>query len=341
MLTQPISDAPAALAALQLDLDLAPSAFRRAVRRGKVPPEPTPRARRAILAQTERGIVSLSPGVPEWPSTLAELRDSPVLLHRCGAPLPSPDQALAVVGSRTEDPYARRITRALVSRWVASVPGGAVVTGGGLGVDAAAMQAALDLGAHLVVVLPTPVDRPRPRQLAGLFERAAEEGTLLSEAHSGCRVHRAMFRDRNRVVAALARATVVVRARDRSGSLNTLGIAASLGRPVIAPVGPIDDPCSEGLHHAIEAGLATPLWRLADLPALVGADAARASVESVAPADPDEQALLRALGAGRDTPEALAQECSLTLPDVLRIILRLELRGRVRRGPGMRYTASP
>lgn len=159
---------------------------------------------------------------------------------------------VAVVGARASDPYGLILARQL-GRDLATA-GLTVISGGAEGCDAAAHEGALEVGGKTVVVLPAGHDRPYPARHRGLFARAAERGAVVSPFWPTVTVARSRFLTRNRVIAALARAVVVVRAQARSGSLSTAAAAQALGRPLGAVVGPVGDALSEGCHHLLDQG---------------------------------------------------------------------------------------
>lgn len=159
---------------------------------------------------------------------------------------------VAVVGARASDPYGLSVARQLGRELGAA--GLTVISGGAEGCDAAAHEGALEVGGRTVVVLPAGHDHPYPAVHCRLFARAAERGAVVSPFWPTVRVARSRFLTRNRVIASLARAVVVVRAQARSGSLSTAAAAKALGRPLGAVVGPIGDALSEGCHHLLDDG---------------------------------------------------------------------------------------
>jgi DNA processing protein len=223
----------------------------------------------AVLARTVRlGARLVTPEDDEWPVRLRDLqlisRDSGGRLDRDTYPptclwvrgrwplAETLERSVAVVGSRAATAYgahaATELAYGLASR------GWAVVSGGAYGIDAAAHRGALAAGGVTVAVLACGVDRPYPAGHASLFERIVEEGLLISEWPPGADPHRYRFLVRNRVIAALARGTVMVEANARSGARQTLGRAAALRRPAMVVPGPITSAMSVGCHQAIRAG---------------------------------------------------------------------------------------
>ena len=287
----------------------------------------------------ELSIVPTSPGFSEWPRSLNQLNDPPVLLYRQGLPITS-SPVLGIVGSRSECGYAKRIARKLVKKWQDANPKGRIVSGGGLGVDAAAWQAALDFGVAPIMVLAHGLGRPHLSTLRGLYERTKSQGTLLSEALPLSTPLPAMFPDRNRLIAALADTLVVVRGAKRSGSLHTLNSAVKLGKPVFGVVGPIDDPGWFGIHDAIKIKKVRPLFDLDDLcpndkPRTPSSDALNPTE-----APPQEAQILEALNKKQLAIEELASILGLTAASTMRLVLPLEIRGWIHRTSDGRFQIS-
>lgn len=158
---------------------------------------------------------------------------------RVAGDLPPFSPCVAVVGTRRPDPeavdFAFELGRALASAGVV------VMSGGALGIDAAAHEGALAAGGRTVAVLGTGLDRAYPPTHGRLFERIAERGALVTASPDGAPPHKGRFLRRNELVAALADSIVVVQAPDRSGALSTAAAARRFGRPVHAvPAAPWD-----------------------------------------------------------------------------------------------------
>jgi DNA processing protein len=176
-------------------------------------------------------------------------------------------RAAAIVGTRAATAYgehvAAELAAGLVSREVT------VVSGGAFGIDGAAHRAALAGDGVTVAVLAGGIDVPYPAGHAGLLRRVAEEGLVISEYPPGMRPTRVRFLTRNRLVAALSGATVVVEAGVRSGAANTAGWAGDLGRPVCAVPGPVTSAMSVGCHALLRGG-AHLVTRAEDVVELIG-----------------------------------------------------------------------
>lgn len=166
--------------------------------------------------------------------------------------MPRAQQTLAVVGSREASAYGRTVTRALsggVSRH-----GTTVLSGGAYGIDALAHQSALGEGTGRPVtaaVLAGGLDRFYPAGNEDLLREVARQGLLLSEMSPGTSPTRHRFLQRNRIIAALAGAVLVVEARWRSGAQNTAGHALGLGRELGVVPGPVTSSTSAGCHRLL------------------------------------------------------------------------------------------
>lgn len=198
---------------------------------------------------TRLGIRLVCPGDAEWPSQLDDLADRrPYALWLRG-----PDdlrfgclRSVAVVGARAASSYGLRVAADLGADLADA--GFTVVSGGALGIDAAAHRGALAADGPTVAVFANGVDRHYPPRNDALFAEMAQRRLLVSESPPGTEPTRIRFLVRNRVIAALAAGTVVVEAAARSGALSTAGHARDLGRTVMAVPGPVSSRTSVGTH---------------------------------------------------------------------------------------------
>jgi DNA processing protein len=199
---------------------------------------------------------------PEFPSLLRELHDPPARLYLRGSvPLLS-QPAVAVVGARSCSSYGAQVSRTLGRELGAA--GVVVVSGLARGVDAEAHRGALEAGGQTVAVLGCGIDRDYPRRHSELASRIAAEGAIVSEYPPGTEPAPWRFPARNRIVAGLCLATVVVEARSRSGALITADFALELGREVFAVPGEITAGLSAGTNELLRQG-AAPLLATADV----------------------------------------------------------------------------
>jgi DNA processing protein len=234
-----------------------------------------PQARGAAAAA---GLTTLCRCRPEYPERLGALADPPAVLHVLGDPgALRAEDGVAVVGARRASDYGLEVARALGRGLSAAlVP---VVSGLALGIDSAAHAGALDAPGLTIAVLAGSAHVPYPASAARLHAAVAERGAAVSELPPGAEAHRWCFVARNRIIAALGAATVVVQATERSGSLTTADFAAELGRVVAAVPGQVTSRLSAGTHALIQSG--APLVRdAADVLELLAAETGRSYAES-------------------------------------------------------------
>ena len=172
-------------------------------------------------------------------------------------------RSVGIVGARNATSYGLDVAGRLAAELTAS--GWTVVSGAAFGIDSAAHRGALAAGGPTVAVTAGGVDVPQPRAHTALFARISESGAVCSEAAPGTTPQPYSFLRRNRLIAALTRATVVVEAAARSGALNTAEWAETLGRPVLALPGSVTSPMSVGTHRLIRGGAARLVTDVADI----------------------------------------------------------------------------
>jgi DNA processing protein len=272
-----------------------------------------------------------------YPELLAAVSGAPAVLHMAGdvarvvSLLATP--AVAIVGARAPTDYGREVARDLARGLAAS--GVCVVSGMAMGIDAAAHAGALETGGSTLAVMPGGANVAYPACKRALHRRLCEQAGAISELPAGARPRRWCFVARNRIIAALARVTVVVEARDRSGALITAGYARDLGREVAAVPGPVTSSRSRGANALIRDGahLVRDPQDILDLLYGVGMRRAQAGLPSL---EPRLLSLLEHVRAGQDTVGALVG-AGMDLDQTLSGLTELELEGCLRRSLGGRY----
>jgi len=199
---------------------------------------------------------------PFWPEQLDDLVAPPIGLVAKGALEVLQLRSLAIVGTRNPTNYGVRVAGDFAAGFVDRE--WAIISGGAYGIDAAAHRGALVGEGVTVAVLAAGIDVNYPAGHMRLFEEITENGLIVSEVMPGTCAVPSRFLTRNRVIAALSRATLVVEAAFRSGSLRTARDAAELLRPVMAIPGPITSPTSEGCHRLIGERVAEVVTSVAD-----------------------------------------------------------------------------
>ena len=294
----------------------------------------------------QRGGRLVTPDDDEWPALSflsfagAPVRDkpegrAPLALWAIG-PLrldEVAERAVAIVGTRAATAYGEHVA--------ADVSAGlceedvAVVSGGAYGIDGAAHRAALSVGGSTVAVLAGGVDVLYPAGHSALLHRIAGSGLLVSEYPPGVRPARHRFLTRNRLVAALSGATVVVEAGIRSGAASTAAWARALGRVVCAVPGPVTSSASAGCHALLRAG-AELVTRADDVREIIGR-AGELADDLPRPVDPldglsdTERRVYEALpGRGARTPDQIAVASGLPAAGVLGPLAVLEIAGLIK-----------
>ena len=276
-------------------------------------------------------------GSRSYPALLGTIPDPPGLLHVQGRLASRP--CIAVVGSRACTAYGRNVATRLAADLARA--GMVVVSGLARGIDVAAHRGCLDAGGVTIAVLPGELFPVCPRQRRALARRIAASGALVAEHEPGTKVARWHFPKRNRIIAALSWATVVVEAATRSRARITANLALEYGREVLVVPGPITSATSAGCHALLADG-AHPCTGMADIldrmPAAVTADLQPPTPPPLPAAhDTPVGALLKLLRRrGELSTLKVVELLGWSLVDTLATIISLELRGMVRIRPGNR-----
>lgn len=281
----------------------------------------------AIEQAARRGLALVLPDDDAWPRGFDDLGPhAPVCLWVRGDPNAlAAAAAVSIVGARSATPYGEHVAGILAGDLARD--GIAVVSGAAYGIDGAAHRAALQLGGRTIAFVAGGVDRVYPAGHAQLFQQIASTGAVVAECPPGTTPTRWRFLARNRLIAAVGDATVVVEAGFRSGSINTAGHAASLGRALGAVPGPITSTTSAGCHRLLRDYDAVCVTSADDVKEMLGitADPAPLAYES-----PESVRLTDALSNRRArTVGELAQRSGLAPGDVEATLGLLHLSGSV------------
>lgn len=296
---------------------------------------------------------------PDYPPLLRRSPNAPFAIFVAGDPALLWHPGVAIVGSRAATPGGRD-NAAVFARALGNA-GFMVASGLAAGVDAAAHEAALDVGGPTIAVVGTGADVAYPRSHAILHARIEQAGAVVSEHLPGTGARAEHFPSRNRILAGLSLGTLVIEAAERSGALITARQAAEAGREVFAVPGSIHNPLARGCHRLIRDGaalvenaseviaaLAPAAQELAgDLRQRLGAptsviptacrvrvtstadDGFRASATGGTSEDADYQKLWKALGHDPTGMDQLVERTGLTAAELSSMLLLMELDGRV------------
>lgn len=236
---------------------------------------------------------------------------------------------IGIVGTRHATPYGRACAMKFAEAFVRA--GVTVVSGGAVGIDAAAHEGALAAGGRTIACLASGIDIIYPQANAGLFTRIRKRGLLLSMFAGGAPSVQRNFLTRNGLIAALSLGVLVVEAPQRSGSMNTAGIAADLGREVFVVPGTIERHGFEGSHALLRDG-ATFVTHPDHVLEALGIDPMEET--PLAELDGVGGRILAALSADAVPIEKIVERTGLDASEILAEMTMLELDGRIIRGGG-------
>lgn len=276
---------------------------------------------------------SLSPGATvlleaDFPETLREAEGAPAIIaDGDSTALYAP--CVGIVGTRGASAYGRACAQKFAEGLARA--GATVVSGGALGIDAAAHTGALSAGGRTIAVLAGGVDSVYPAVHAGLFARIRESGCLVSGFACGTKPAEHKFLLRNDLIAALCSAVLVVEAPPKSGALRTAATAADLGREVFAVPATIDNRAHWGSLNLIRDG-ATLVYHPDQIIASLGL--VPSVGESAPPLEGDSERILATLTINPIPPEMIVERTGLDASTVLSELTMLEMDGRILRHAG-------
>jgi len=299
-----------------------------------------------IAATRKAGARYVIMGDADYPELLGYIDSAPPAFTLRGDIALSQRPVVSMVGARNASAAACRFARGMASELVAE--GYVVASGLARGIDTAAHQGAIDGGTTAVIA--GGIDVAFPPENAALQEMVAERGLLIAEMPPGTHPHARHFPWRNRIIAGLARGTVVVEAAPRSGSLITARLAGEAGREVMAVPGSPLDQRAQGCNLLIRDG-ATLVQTAADVIEAIGSIDTRMVRQPVSPfaggghasdvADGERVAVTALLGPVPVPVDELIRQSALPPASIQLILLELELAGRLERHAGGRVSLSP
>jgi DNA processing protein len=284
-----------------------------------------------LRSLADQGLRWIARSDPRFPARLRTIHDPPAgLFVRGAASLALVDgPTVAIVGARACSAYGSEVAAQLARTLTRA--GAVVISGLARGIDAQAHRGALEAG-PTVAVLGCGIDRDYPRAHATLAAEIAATGLILSEYAPGVEPAPWRFPARNRIVAGLADATVVVEARERSGALITADLALDEGREVLAVPGEITSQLSKGTNHLLRLG-AVPVTCVGDVLAVLGLDPncldpdLERHAAGNAALEPRLERVRAAVADGPVGADELARKIGLSAGDVAAALAELELLG--------------
>ncbi|MDR1644732.1 MAG: DNA-processing protein DprA [Tannerellaceae bacterium] len=282
---------------------------------------------------------------PDYPAYLREFNDAPLLLYFKGKCDLNCSRSVSVVGTRKPTDYGRSLTETLIEDLAALCPDMLIVSGLAYGIDVLSHQCALKHQLPTVAVLAHGLDRIYPPLHRSVAVEMLENGGLLTEYPSGTTPDKPNFVKRNRIIAGLSNATVVVESANKGGSLITAEIAFSYSRDVFAFPGKTTDPYSQGCNRIIRENRACLIRCAADLVASMRWNVAidtenkpAVQTELVFSGDEDSDRMLALLREKKEMHiNQLAVELDMPVQKILDLLFELEMNQQVKKAPGSIY----
>jgi DNA processing protein len=290
----------------------------------------------AWAAQSGNHVLTLAD--TEFPQSLLDIPDPPIMLYAKGRLEVLARTSIAVVGSRNAT--AQGISNAERFSEVLSQAGLTIVSGMALGIDTAAHNGGLRGPGSTVAVIGTGADLVYPARNRGLAHRIADAGCIVSEYPLGTPAIQSNFPRRNRIISGLARGVLVVEAAAQSGSLITARMAAEQGREVFAIPGSIHSPLAKGCHLLIKQGaklVESAEDILEEFRYYQAVKAQQPPASSDTPTPESGHPVLEAMGYDPVALDVLARRCDLDAAGLSAQLLDLELAGRIEMLPGALY----
>ena len=304
-------------------------------------PDNTPEHYRAFARRCAARRIRILPyDDPDYPLAFSRISDMPLVLYCTGDPrwLNEPG-AVGIVGSRKPTEYGLNAAADIGGELAKN--GAIIVSGLADGLDSAGHRAAVKNDCPTIAVMGVPIDRTYPAANAALRQKIEHKGCVISEyPPCGEGVGPNGFLQRNRLIAALSSAVLVVEAREKSGTMSTVAHAERYGKPVYAVPGSIYSPNSAGTNGLLRDGRARAVAGAADLLAALGLhtrQAAPAAAKQPAPLSDTERRVLACIGPKPVGIEELCVSTGLSMSALLGTLMKLELTGRVYKQPGQRY----
>lgn len=288
----------------------------------------------------QHGIAALSFNDPKYPRRLRECDDAPLVLYYRGSTDLNRSHIVSVVGTRHCTTYGMDVTARFVRDLRLLCPDVLVVSGLAYGIDVQAHRQSLANGLDTVGVLAHGLDSLYPRVHTATATQMISHGGLVSEFLTGTSAEKMNFVRRNRIIAGLSDASIIVESAAKGGGLITMGIAQSYNRDTFAFPGNAGQPTSEGCNNLIRDNKAALISNAADFVNAMGwgnGDATAPSTSTQRPSEPpidltaDEQTIVGMLRKTNDLQvNILATKTSLPMSTVLSVLFSLEMKGVVR-----------
>lgn len=300
--------------------------------------------KKIVEKSIDKGIRLIGYGCPEYPETLKDCYDPPSLLYSTGTGSLNLAKSVAIIGTRNHTDYGRQITEKLVKALATNNI--CIISGMAYGIDGLAHRTALDSGAPTIGVLAHGLDHIYPAAHTGMAkEMLRQGGALVTEFPIGTKAERHHFPIRNRIVAGISKAVIIIETGIKGGSMITAGMANGYNIPVFAIPGRLTDKFSVGCNQMIRNNKAIPYTSLEEFleemqwQTQVPAPNKATQLNLLPELDPPSTLLVHLLGKHAVLPlDQLYILSGLEAGTAAKAVLDLELSGIIKLLPGRRYT---
>ena len=278
---------------------------------------------------------------PDFPKRLNQCVDGPILLYARGEQGLQCKRSLSVVGTRRASSYGKDHCRAIIKGLAERVPDLVIVSGLAYGIDVIAHRAALEYGLPTVAVLGHGMSTIYPASHRETAKKIIRQGALVTDFHSRMGPERNNFLRRNRIIAGLSQATLVVESAKKGGALITANMAFSYDREVMVVPGRVGDDRSQGCNNLIKRDMATMTESAGDIIRRLNWDVAgvpeKPAVPEVEPSTLEKRLLLSIEQTPGITPGTLSNLTGIPVNIVLALLLEMELKAWISAEPGNSY----
>ena len=277
-----------------------------------------------------------------YPKRLFHCPDAPVILYQKGAANLSVEKSIAIVGTRSATPYGVHITKQIVKSLASRGHQCNIISGLAYGIDITAHLAALEVGLPTIAVFAFGLDHVHPTAHRSIAQKVVQHGACVSDFPSKTEFTKSNFLKRNRIIAGLSDGLLVIESKERGGALSTAQIAQSYDREVMALSGRWIDPYSQGCNRLIRDQRAALVSKIEDIEQQLNwIPSLHSSPNTVLPNhDLIDAGLLNALEKGALSIDQLHRISQLPLPELSTRLMRLTLKGIIRRLQQNQYCLS-
>ncbi|MFA6334518.1 MAG: DNA-processing protein DprA [Bacteroidales bacterium] len=301
-------------------------------------------AEKEISWAYSKGIRLLCIHQAEYPSSLKECFDPPVIIYQYGDVNLNQDKIISIVGTRMSTRYGTESCRKIVKELAEGGFSPVIVSGLAYGVDIAAHRAALEFGLKTIAVLPNGLDRIYPASHYEIAKKISRQGAIITEFPRETESLKINFIQRNRIIAALSKATIVIESREKGGALITAEFAQSYSREVFALPGRISDIFSAGCNNLIYHNIASIYCSTKEFTSYLGwtsdnKDGSNLQKEIFYSPSPEKEKILVALSLNSELSiDELLHISGERLQTLSKSLLELELEGKILSLAGNRYS---